>query len=780
MDSNDEESIRILKRSSSLKELINTENIKREFFPEDKPFFSFLFFEKLAHLKFTNYYYHDKDFYNVKVINEIISNESTHIVAEFKDYLIMGDDSEFLQKYYNIKLSKKYLPKIFDYYKSCSVIFPNYVILPESKFIYKNIQKKQKVIDVNQEQEEKLEEIKSGKYLIEDNDDLFTTGAMYSILGQTNTSYARGIFGIKNEKSKEGKDDDTPLEIVDFINKAENNKQKNKIPKKHCISKNNSAYKKKMEINTNNITNFKEKSKKNSKEKILNINNINTYIKKSNNPSMNKSNVNNNASSTNSNNKINVNKIIVDYKKHRNTSSNIVNNNAVKTKIGIIKNNLGINNNNFEKTHIKQNTITNSNMLKQPFINNYCNTNNNKTNKNSGHINQNQPKHIIYSRNRLTNKKNYFLRMLFMSMKFKNKTQQHQTCKKINNDTKKSLPIQKHKKYNSYSLSPPSSFATIISRLNRKQKKISKRPINNKNFINSNSTKNIVKKYIYKNISVKENNYIPTNNNNNNNNAISPIPTHPHTEANVDKNNNNNNIIIKDNKNNYCTIVPQVLNMLNLNIYKINSFNKAQISNISNNLNINNKIEKTQPVTNKKIYPPSSDNTKRSSDSKKSASKNKKPIINKKNNIPSTARQFSSMNFEENNNVKNHLLSTLGSFGAIDPKKSIIFEQISKKKNNAVIPCRKNLKSDVLINKINKKSSSKVGLNNSINRKKKTKNPNLKNLKTDRSCKNSNGNSIKSISTICSVKSLGHIFRLKNKKSPSFGKKSLNFILNNK
>ena len=118
--------------------------------------------KKLIHQTFVDKYYHDKNFYNAKVIEDIINNESTHVVAEFKDYLIYGDDSEFLQKNYNIKDCTRYLPKIFDYYDSCSVIFPNYVILPESKYIYKNIQKKQRVIDLQQEQMDKLEKIKNG------------------------------------------------------------------------------------------------------------------------------------------------------------------------------------------------------------------------------------------------------------------------------------------------------------------------------------------------------------------------------------------------------------------------------------------------------------------------------------------------------------------------------------------------------------------------------------------------------------------------------------------
>ena len=91
-----------------------------------------------------NQNYKNKDFYNIKVIDEIIHNESSHIVAEFKDYLIKGDISEFLQQYYKKDESLNLLPKIYEYYISCSVIFPNYVILPESQYIYIKIFKESK------------------------------------------------------------------------------------------------------------------------------------------------------------------------------------------------------------------------------------------------------------------------------------------------------------------------------------------------------------------------------------------------------------------------------------------------------------------------------------------------------------------------------------------------------------------------------------------------------------------------------------------------------------
>lgn len=76
-----------------------------------KPVINLFSIEKLIHKNFFNAYSNDKNFYNIKVINDIISNEGTHVVAEFKDYLIKGDDSEFLQRYYTILKSYKYLPK---------------------------------------------------------------------------------------------------------------------------------------------------------------------------------------------------------------------------------------------------------------------------------------------------------------------------------------------------------------------------------------------------------------------------------------------------------------------------------------------------------------------------------------------------------------------------------------------------------------------------------------------------------------------------------------------
>lgn len=95
-------------------------------------------------------YMTSKDFYNVKIINDIIYNENTHIVSVFKDYLILDDISEFLKRRYASFETKPRLTKIYEFYDKYSKVFPNYVVLPENKYMFKNIERKQRMIDEKQ------------------------------------------------------------------------------------------------------------------------------------------------------------------------------------------------------------------------------------------------------------------------------------------------------------------------------------------------------------------------------------------------------------------------------------------------------------------------------------------------------------------------------------------------------------------------------------------------------------------------------------------------------
>ena len=224
------------------------------------PLLSMKTIKNITHLHFSNKYLYNENYYNSIIIEHIIHNEPGHIVAEFKDFLIFGDINEFLQNYYKIKESKYILPKIFEYYINCSVIFPNYVVLPESQYIYKNIQKKQKVIDAQQEQENKEENIKKGLVKQEKKEDIFTTQILDSILNQTDTSGIKQFFGVSTDGNSMI---DQLSKIIEGIHYFENNKITDLKPKY-----NNYLYKNYQKINLND-TFFKN----NKEQQIINENN---------------------------------------------------------------------------------------------------------------------------------------------------------------------------------------------------------------------------------------------------------------------------------------------------------------------------------------------------------------------------------------------------------------------------------------------------------------------------------------------------------------------------
>ena len=298
---------------------------------------NFKYLEKYIHKYFISFYKNTKNDYNIRMIDDILNNESTHLVAEFKDYLIMGDITEFLQKSYSIQDCRKFLPKIYEYYNSCSVIFPNYVTLHESKYIYKSIRKKQKVIDNQQEQEEKQEKIKKGDIKLDDNEQFFSSKTFNSILDQTNTSNVKMFFGI-NDINNNTDANETPNNIVEKLEKAE----KDAIRRKINLVKN----KQKPTLNDNNTMNsinnshlFNNNSKIYIKNKIIkerNKNNGNIHYLSSNKK---------NCLPINNNSSININNI------------NNKNQNSSKIRINsYLSKNQTKNENDFSKNHIKSST----------------------------------------------------------------------------------------------------------------------------------------------------------------------------------------------------------------------------------------------------------------------------------------------------------------------------------------------------------------------------------------------------------------------------------------
>ena len=221
--------------------------------------------EKLVHKSFQKFY-SDDAYYNIMKIDEIINNEKSHLVAEFKDFLVLGDTGEFILKYYNKKETQKIYKQILDYYNENLFIFPNYVALHESKYIYNNIQKKQKIIDIQEELNDNKKEKKTDSK--NEKNKVFSVKEIESILNETDTSGIKQYFGLSENNTENGidKNEKQILELIDKINVMEKN---------ISINKENKSIKqeeKKVNIsNGNNQNNSKEKKvyKINKKEKII-------------------------------------------------------------------------------------------------------------------------------------------------------------------------------------------------------------------------------------------------------------------------------------------------------------------------------------------------------------------------------------------------------------------------------------------------------------------------------------------------------------------------------
>ena len=139
--------------------------------------------------------------YNMTIIDNIIFNEKSHIVSIFKDLLIIYDFNDFLKRFYKKNESAARLPKYFEYYNLYSKIFPNYTSIPEGKYFYINIQKKQRMIDLQENfenEKSKEKKLKKSKKK-EKNVNVFNTSVINSILNRTNKEEMEMLFDINLE-----------------------------------------------------------------------------------------------------------------------------------------------------------------------------------------------------------------------------------------------------------------------------------------------------------------------------------------------------------------------------------------------------------------------------------------------------------------------------------------------------------------------------------------------------------------------------------------------------
>ena len=286
---------------------------------------SLLVIEKRSKMLIRKHYDKVSTSYNSLILDNLLSNGKCHIVAIFKEYLIKDDNSEFLKRYYKKIESLPRIVKLSKYYYETSVIFPNYTPIMEAKYLYKNIMKKQKVIDEQQKLEDQMERMKQknkNKYKSKEKekiDNVINDTAYNEILNQSE-SLLRIVFGIKKKKSglniikpitdEEEENEIEKIEkIINEIIKYESIKQleknnliKNKIKLELSTIKN----KPKLSIQTNNIKAINAYKNKHSVLTSFSIhslspNSTHLYQNTNNSPAITSRNLKNNFSLTNNN-----------------------------------------------------------------------------------------------------------------------------------------------------------------------------------------------------------------------------------------------------------------------------------------------------------------------------------------------------------------------------------------------------------------------------------------------------------------------------------------------
>ena len=372
------------------------------------------FREKLIYNNLKKYNITPKKF-NTFIINDIVFDHRTHIVAIFKNYLLWNETSEFLKRYYPKRDIFGRLPKITEYYEHYTLFTPNYLSNDGLLLIImlKTTRRKKKYLQYLEEKEENKKNIKS-KNLNKNFEPLFkeeiistTKTKSKSFISSSidvskntlelttfaNESYFNQRFntkrenkGIEMEKDNEFKNSVSFTEIFDdlsshfsvLINK-EYNIQKlpiknftNKacLAKKEIITKNNTkkftkqinqkCLNKKPLINKqiNNVKKDKDKEKETIPVKIKEIHKVNKTTKK------------NNSKKVSSSKDKNKNDKIIENSKEKNKLANNNNNNKdIKKfkKVSIIninlKDNKDINNNQNKNNQLSKNKMKNISIL---------------------------------------------------------------------------------------------------------------------------------------------------------------------------------------------------------------------------------------------------------------------------------------------------------------------------------------------------------------------------------------------------------------------------------
>ena len=136
---------------------------------------------QISYTKLFKKYTSGKFSYSKISVNHLIYSDTCEIVARFKDFLIYDDNTEFIRRFYPAEEANPRLKKILIFYETYSKIFPNYLVLKENKYLYRNIRKKQKMINaINEIKKEEKENKKKLGIKSEKNDENFKKNELFT------------------------------------------------------------------------------------------------------------------------------------------------------------------------------------------------------------------------------------------------------------------------------------------------------------------------------------------------------------------------------------------------------------------------------------------------------------------------------------------------------------------------------------------------------------------------------------------------------------------------
>ena len=171
--------------------------------------------------------------YNQMQLENFIIAKYCHNLASFKENLIYYDNNEFLKNYYRIKIIKKELPRLIDFYQNYLnfFCFPTFTEMKLNDYIEEIIEKKAKAFySENYKDDEYKNNYKNNKHI--NNCTIIFTKKIKSELSRSDTLIGLSKTTIKNKES-----DKNSLTSINTINKIIDNLYENKKTKNLSIIK---------------------------------------------------------------------------------------------------------------------------------------------------------------------------------------------------------------------------------------------------------------------------------------------------------------------------------------------------------------------------------------------------------------------------------------------------------------------------------------------------------------------------------------------------------------